>query len=362
MRNNLTKNYEAQITAGQLNDDTAQRLVLAELSRLQAYLHNTSTKRRGFLASLFKRNAGDAPRGLYLYGGVGAGKSMLMDLFFNTTDIQRKRRVHFHAFMQEIHEALNQQRKAGASDPLTHVAANVAANARLLCFDEMQISDIADAMLVGGLFQSLLALGVCLVVTSNRPPDDLYLDGLNRQIFLPFIDLIKDRMTIHHLHTDMDYRQDRLRGQQCWFAPSDAKALAAIDRIWNSLTDGHEEPLVMSVKSRAVTLPRFHNGVARAGFDDLCANALGAADYLALTSAVRLLVLENIPVMSRARNNEAKRFVTLIDTLYEAKIRLIASAAADPEQLYKAGPGAFEFQRTASRLREMQSAAWGDAD
>ena len=358
MSDGLRSRYDAMVASGHVHSDPAQIWAITELAVRQDYLNATADKRSG-LFGFFTRQETEAPRGLYIWGGVGSGKSMLMDMFFATTDITRKRRVHFHAFMQEIHEALHRERKAGIADPLTPVANSIAASARLLCLDELQITDITDAMLVGRLFEALLAQGVTLIITSNRPPDDLYLNGLNRQLFLPFIGLIKERLQVHRLISDTDYRQNQLRGQQTYFHPNDKKALEAINQIWHSVTNGAEEPLILQVKARAVRLPRYHSGVARAGFADLCEQPLGPADYLALTAAIRLLVLENIPVMNRSRNNEAKRFVTLIDTLYEAKTKLICSAKAEPEKLYQDGAGAFEFQRTASRLREMQTADWG---
>lgn len=362
MPDDLISLYDAKVTTGQLKSDRAQVEVVKTLEALRGWLQDSSLRRNRLLGNLFQRKPADPVRGVYIWGGVGAGKSMLMDLFFAHTDIDRKKRVHFHAFMQEIHTALYEQRKAGTADPLAPVAAAVAAEARLLCFDEMQINDITDAMLVGRLFEALLAQGVVIVTTSNRRPDDLYLNGLNRQLFLPFIALIKDRMDILHLKTAADYRQDRLRGQQTYFTPNDGAATTAINRIWQDLTEGGEKKLTLQVKSRKLILPRYCNGVARADFADLCGRALGPGDFLALAGAVRLLVLENIPVLSRARNNEAKRFVILIDALYEAKCQLICSAEAEPEALYPEGAESFEFQRTASRLREMQSADWAAQD
>ncbi len=285
---------------------------------------------------------------------------MLMDLFVDGigTEIPA-RRVHFHAFMQEIHAAMHAARERGVEDPLAPVAADVAASVRLLAFDEMQITDITDAMIVGRLFEALFAARVVVVTTSNRVPDALYENGLNRQLFLPFIALIKDRMEVRELASPTDYRQDRLEGEPVYFTPLGPEARRAIEAIWTDLTGGPAQPLILQVKGRRVELPEFRNGIARAGFFDLCGRMLGPADYLAIAEAVKVLVLEDIPRLSRNNFNEAKRFVTLIDALYEARVRLICSAADVPEMLYVEGDGAFEFERTASRLREMQSADWG---
>lgn len=355
----IQSRYETLVAAGEIRRDQAQLAVIAKLEDIRLYLEATSQRPKSLLKTLFSNRKPECPPGLYLWGGVGVGKSMLMDLFFAATEIDRKRRVHFHAFMQEIHDAMQKARDAALDDPLATVAQGVADHARLLCFDEMQISDITDAMIIGRLFEQLFAAGVTIVTTSNRPPDDLYKDGLNRQLFLPFIARIKARMNVHHLLSERDYRQDLLRGQQTYFTPDNAKAKAALDQVWAKLTGGNEAPLCLMVKARKVILPRFHNGVARATFSELCEEPLGAGDYLAIAAHTRVLVLDAIPRLSRSRNNEAKRFVTLIDTLYEAKTRLICTAAAVPEKLYVSGTGAFEFRRTASRLREMQAADWG---
>ena len=284
---------------------------------------------------------------------------MLMDMFAENMGDVPVRRVHFHAFMQEIHSAMHEARKTGVDDPIAPVAAAVAVSVKLLAFDEMQISDITDAMIVGRLFQALFAAGVVVVTTSNRVPDDLYKDGLNRQIFLPFIDLIKEKMEVWELTSPRDYRQDRLAGTQSYFTPVNAESRTAMDDVWADLAGGEGQELVLRVKGREVVIPQFRNGVARAGFHTLCGRALGAADYLTLADAVRVLLLDNIPALGRSNFNEAKRFVTLIDALYEAKVRLICSAAASPEMLYLEGEGIFEFERTASRLREMQAEGWG---
>ncbi|WP_116597896.1 cell division protein ZapE [Primorskyibacter marinus] len=346
--------YERRVADGELTEDASQRSVLAEFERIQNRLENAP--KRG----LFRR-APEPPKGLYLWGGVGRGKSMLMDLFVEALDDIPVRRVHFHAFMQEIHTALHKARQDGVEDALKPVAQSVADSVKVLAFDEMQITDITDAMLVGRLFEMLFQAGVVVVTTSNRVPNDLYKDGLNRQLFLPFIKLLNDRMVVHELRSDTDYRQDRLSGSKVYFTPPDAAARQEIETIWQDLTGGRSEELEIVVKGRRIELPRYHNGVARVSFYQLCGHMLGPADYLAIADAVRVLIVEDIPRLSRQNFNEAKRFVTLIDALYEAKVRLIASAAAEPEMLYVEGEGTFEFERTASRLREMQSDGWGQA-
>ena len=347
----LRGRYEALIAQGALQDDPVQRAAIAQFERVEADL--AVPQKRGFF-----RKATVAPRGLYFWGGVGRGKSMLMDLFVECLEVPN-RRVHFHAFMQELHAAMHAARKDGIEDALKPFLDRVAAEIRLLAFDEMQINDIADAMIVGRLFEGLMARGVALVTTSNRPPEDLYMHGLNRQLFLPFIALLNDQMRVHELASPTDYRQDRLAGTQVYFSPLGAKARSAMDAIWADLAGGDSAPLVLEVNKRDVILPAFRNGVARARFYDLCGKPLGPADFLAIAAAVRVLMIDDIPCLSRSNFNEAKRFVTLIDALYEARVRLIASAAAVPEMLYLEGEGTFEFERTASRLHEMMGAEWG---
>ncbi|MDO5529185.1 MAG: cell division protein ZapE [Paracoccus sp. (in: a-proteobacteria)] len=362
----VTTAYEAAIAAGRISDDAAQRGVLPALDALVARLRDDApaqSARGGFWRGLLG-GAPPAPaeqtRGLYLWGGVGRGKSMLMDLVMETAPISRKRRVHFHEFMQEIQAGLNEARRQGQQDAVRPVAMNVAAQARLLCFDEMQITDIADAMIVGRLFQILFEQGVCVVTTSNRPPDDLYKNGLNRQLFLPFIALIHERMEVIELASAQDHRQGRARGAEVWFSPLGAEARAQMDAAWLEETGGEAAgPLVLEIKGRKVELPQHSARTARVPFWDLCAANLGPADYLAVAEAVDTLFIDSIPQLSSSNFNEARRFVTLIDALYEARVRLIASAAAEPENLYVEGEGAFEFERTASRLREMQDANWG---
>jgi cell division protein ZapE len=348
--------YRARLAEGHLRPDPAQEAVLPELQRIADWLAD-QREQRGL--GRFFRKAPETTKGLYLWGGVGRGKSMLMDLLVLAAPTPAKRRVHFHAFMQEIHAAMHAARQRGVEDAIAPVAQAVADEVRLLAFDEMQITDITDAMIVGRLFEKLFAAGVVIVTTSNRPPDDLYKDGLNRPLFLPFIALLKERMEVRELASLTDYRQDRLAGERVYFAPAGPEARAAIDAIWRDLAPGGGAALTLRVQGRDLTIPAFANGVARATFWDLCGRPLGPADYLALAQAVRVLVLEDIPRLSAENYNQARRFVTLVDALYEGRVRLIASAADDPERLYLEGEGSFEFARTASRLREMQSAGWG---
>lgn len=349
--------YDQLVEDGDITADPAQHAVLPLLEKIRVHFQDLPDK-RGLLGGLFSKPP-EPPCGVYIWGGVGRGKSFLMDLFFDNVPTDAKRRVHFHAFMQETHVGIHAARKRGVDDALKPVADAVAAKVRLLCFDEMQIGDITDAMIVGRLFEALFEAGVVVVSTSNRPPDDLYKDGLNRALFLPFIALIKERMHVHHLQSPTDYRQHRLANQNVYFTPADAAARAAIDRLWHELTGGIWAPLTLTVSGHDVLLPCFQNGVARVPFWELCGRPLGAADYLAVAEAVRVLILEDVPQLGRRNYNEAKRFVTLIDTLYEARVRLIVSAADIPERLYIEGEGTFEFERTASRLREMQSEGWG---
>jgi len=350
----LRAQYDQMIADGTLHADPAQEAVLPEFDRIRDALLTPVKK------GLF-RKAPEPPKGLYLWGGVGRGKSMLMDLFVNSLGDIPARRVHFHAFMQEIHSAMHEARKTGVDDAIAPVAKAVSSSVRLLAFDEMQITDITDAMIVGRLFEALFADGVVVITTSNRLPDELYKHGLNRNLFVPFIELIKQKMVVHELVSPTDYRQDRLSGSPVYFSPVNAEAHAAMDAVWNDLAGGEAGPLTLHVKGREVILPLFRNGVARTKFHALCGQPLGPADFLAVAEAVKVLMLDDIPTLGRSNFNEAKRFVTLIDALYEAQVRLICSAAALPEMLYVEGEGTFEFERTASRLREMQSEDWGNS-
>ena len=309
-------------------------------------------------------------KGLYLWGGVGRGKSMLMDLFFDVAPIAARRRIHFHEFMAEIHDLLDAWRKLSASerrqsdwrvkgagdDPIAPVAKQIASSASLLCFDEFQVTQIADAMVLARLFEALFNRGVTVVATSNRHPDDLYKDGINRPLFLPFIETLKTHCQIMELASDRDYRLDRLIEAPVWYAPLDEAAGTALDNAWVRLTSGAEpQHCVLTVKGRKLDVQAEAAGVARFTFDELCARPLGARYYLAIAANFNTVILSGIPVLGPENRNEAARFVALIDALYEAKVKLIASAAAEPEALYPEGDGSFEFQRTASRLHEMRS-------
>ena len=351
----VQEEYQARVDAGALRDDPVQKAALVSLERVRAaVLSVPKAAKSGWFR---KAPPVIVPKGLYMWGGVGRGKSMLMDLLYETVEVP-KQRSHFHAFMQWVHGAIAEARKDGVEDAIAPVAADLASRVRFLAFDEMQISDITDAMIVGRLFEALFAAGVVVVTTSNRAPNDLYKDGLNRKLFLPFISLLKDRMAVHELASEVDYRQLVLAGSSSYFTPNDVDARTEIEDIWQELTKGEAAPLTLLVNGRDVVIPAFASGVARAKFHDLCGEFLGAADYLALAGAARVLVLEDIPRLGRSNFNEAKRFVTLIDALYEERVQLIASAAAVPEMLYMEGEGVFEFERTASRLREMQGADW----
>jgi cell division protein ZapE len=351
--------YLALCAAGTLHRDPAQEAAARRLQTLSQALEEAPTEQGGLLSSLFgRRRKGEAPRGVYLWGGVGGGKSLLMDLFFESAPVEKKRRVHFHAFMREIHGRIHEERQEGhhTHDTIAMVADDVADEARLLCFDEFHVSDIADAMILGRLFDKLFALGVVVVATSNRAPSDLYAGGINRQLFLPFIAMLEERLDVVPVEAREDYRLAFLAANDVYLTPADEKAREALERAFAHLIgDGEAEPAVVEVQGRTIAVPCQARQVARFSFADLCARPLGASDYLALAERFHTFILDGIPRMGREQRNEARRFITLIDVLYDNHVGLICSADAMPEELYSGPDGAFEFERTASRLIEMRS-------
>ena len=351
----VTARYRALVADGQVKEDAAQLVAAQALDRLHAGLR--ARQAGGFLSKIGLKKP-PLVTGLYLYGAVGRGKSMLMDMFVELAPIAKKRRVHFHAFMQETHDRIHAYRQAHpkSGDPMPAIAKQLAREVTLLCFDEFQVKDIADASILGRLFALLLDAGIVIVATSNRHPDDLYKGGLNRHRFLPFIDLLKARLDVHELSAQKDYRLARLQARPVWFSPCGPRARAALDERFDSLTEGvAAAPLSIALRGRILPVKMAAGGVARMSFDDLCIAARGAADYLALAAHFHTVLIDNIPKLEPQKKNEAVRFVTLIDALYEAKVKLIASADGEPQVLYPAGDEAFEFERTVSRLMEMQS-------
>jgi cell division protein ZapE len=366
VQNPLLERYFELARRGELERDAAQEAVLGKLAELSAALASYRPARKaGALGWLLAaKDRAVALRGLYLWGSVGRGKTMLMDLFHEETRISRKRRVHFHAFMADVHARIfsfRQQLKKGlvkGDDPIAPIARAIADESWLICFDEFNVTDIADAMILGRLFDALFQRGVVIVATSNVAPKYLYENGLNRALFLPFIDLIEARMAVVRLDARTDFRLEKLSGASVYHVPADAKAEAALTRAFTRLTGaetarGHE----VFVLGRKIRVPQAKGGVARFRFSDLCEEPLGALDYLAIAENFHTIVLDGIPVIAADQRNEAKRFIMLIDTLYDQHVKLIASAAAEPTELYlgRGNRETFEFARTASRLIEMRS-------
>jgi cell division protein ZapE len=353
--------YAALVRAGELKPDPAQERAVGALDHLAAEM---SSDRGGLLGKLLnKRESGIA--GVYLWGGVGRGKSMLMDLAFEQIPVHPKRRVHFHAFMLETHGRLRDKRKDEEGDPLERVADDIAEEVKLLCFDEMVVNNPADAMILSRLFEHLLERGVRVVTTSNRPPRDLYKDGLNRELFLPFIDLIERRFDVVEVNGATDYRLHRLTGVNVWHVPNGPAATKALSDAFFKLTDYPVEDRAKVPTEdlyvgggRTLHVPKSLKGVAVFSFKKLVGQPRGAADYLAIAQRFHTVILVGIPVMTREMRNEAARFVTLIDALYEHRVKLLAAADAEPGELYPQGDGGFEFQRTISRLEEMRSAEY----
>jgi cell division protein ZapE len=353
--------YDRLVTAGELRPDTAQRMVAERLDRLAHELEDQPSK-----GTVLWRLLGRKPqqvRGVYLWGGVGRGKSMLMDLLYDCAQIRPKRRVHFHEFMLEVHDRLRAERAKEQGDPIPPLATAIAGEARLLAFDEMVVNNTADAAIMSRLFTAIMDHGTTVVTTSNRPPRDLYKDGLNRALFLPFIDLIEERLDVLTLDGPTDYRLARLSGAPTWYTPLGDEATAAVSRAFFRLTDyppedrAHVPSCELKVPGgRQLHVPKSLKGVGVFSFKRLCGEPRGAADYLTIARAFHTVIIVGIPVMGPERRDQAARFKVLIDALYEYKVKLVVAAAAPPEGLYPQGDGAFEFERTVSRLMEMQSA------
>ena len=368
MSSGIQSRYLSLVAQARLSPDEAQRHAVQELQALATRLEAHRLARKGSaLGWLFgRKQAPDPIRGLYLWGSVGRGKTMLMDLFHEELQVQRKRRAHFHAFMADVHQRIHawrQKARAGevrGDDPIVPVAQALADEAWVLCFDEFSVTDIADAMILGRLFKALFERGVVVVATSNVEPSLLYRNGLNRALFEPFIALIQQRMQVMHLAALTDYRMEKLAGRRVYHWPAGTAQREALDEAFADLGDGRVGARRLDLGGRSLDVPQASGGVARLSFEELCARPLGALDYLALARNFHTLVLDEIPRLDFNRRNEAKRFITLIDILYEHRVKLICSAEAPPDRLYKAelGHEAFEFDRTISRLTEMQSESY----
>lgn len=357
-RTALQRAYDARVAAGEIDDDPAQRALLAAFDRLERDL-TIDPPRRGF----FARWRPPRPvKGLYVHGGVGRGKTMLMDAFFSASAATPKRRVHFNEFMNDIQDRLHAARQAsGDDDPVETVAATVAGETRLLCLDEVMVTDIADAMILSRLFAELFKDGLVLVATSNSAPEDLYRDGLNRGLFLPFVDMLRAHVAVVRLDAASDYRLAKLAGETVYVTPLGAPARAKLDGLWKRLTGtAHGTPATLHTHGRAIAVPEASDGVARFAFADLCRAALASNDYVQVARAYHTVIIDDVPVIGAGERDVAKRFILLVDTLYDHHVNLIASAAAEPAALYTARSGdeAYAFQRTVSRLIEMRSEAY----
>jgi cell division protein ZapE len=360
--------YYDLVSSGAIELDPAQERVAEAFADLEQRLARYKPLRKqGLLGRLFADKDDAPPRGLYVHGDVGRGKTMLMDLFFQQSPVEHKRRAHFHEFMADVHERIYGYRQSIArgdipdGDVIALTAASIFEQAWLLCFDEFHVTDIADAMILGRLFARLFDLGTVVVATSNVAPEDLYKGGLNRSLFVPFIAQISQHMDVLRLDARTDFRLEKLAGVKMWLVPADAAAAAALDRAWARMTGSAPcKPLDISIKGRVLHVPCSAHGVARFSFADICEEPLAASDYLRLARDYHTIIIDRIPVMDYSDRNAAKRFITLIDTLYDNGVKLMASAAADPLSLYVATEGneANEFKRTSSRLIEMSSESY----
>jgi len=355
--------YRALVSAGELEPDQAQLLAAEKLQLLTNRLQAYEPPARTDFFSFFTRRRGEVPKGLYIFGGVGRGKTMLMDLFYETVEFEGKRRIHFLEFMADVHERIGKVRKSSKGDPLPEVGREIAESSPLLCFDEFHVTDIADAMILGRLFEAIFSRDVVVVATSNSAPRELYKNGLNRQLFLPFIALLEDNMELLALEAEKDYRLEKLQGSPLYFSPSDDRAHGALRLAWKRLTGTEQgKPTCLLVKGRRVEIPESHGGAAYFTYRSIFEVPLGPNDYLAIAAAFHMVFIEGVPRLGPDKRNEARRIVTLIDALYDNRVRLIISADAEPHELYVEGDGAALFERTASRLMEMRSAAYLSED
>ena len=357
MSTSIRKTYQKLLESGEINHDKAQMDVLDALEELEKILLEPETS-SGFVGKLFGKKK-VATKGLYLWGGVGRGKSMLMDLFYDYIPISQKRRIHYLAFIQQIHDRLKEIRHADVDDVIPPLTNTMLQNTRLLCLDEFQMDNVPDGVIVGRLLEGLFEKGMIVFTTSNRRPSELYEDGLNRHLIEPYIDVLNKNLNVVEFGGQLDHRKSRLGGRRTYFYPSNDYARTELGNIWNELSGGHSEKLIIEVKGREIHFPRFSRGVLRAHFWDLCGQSLGPSDFLAIANNIRVLILEDVPLLSRLNYNEAKRFVMLVDTLYESRTMFFLSAASCPENLYVEGNESFEFNRAVSRLHEMQGKDWG---
>ena len=352
----LLEKYRSYVSDGTLDSDPAQALLVEKLEILANRLTSYRPPERTDFLSYFTRKRGEIPKGLYIFGKVGRGKTFAMDMFFEAVPMKRKRRAHFHEFMLDIHKRIAHARKSSKGDPISAVAKSIASEASLICFDELHVNDITDAMVLSRLFKKLLNRGTIVVATSNAHPDELYKDGLNRQLFLPFIDLIQDHLELFELNAQHDYRLEKLAHQKIYFTPANNNSSASMDAIWLNLTGSNTGTMRShELNGRILHVPKVAMGAARFNFGDLCEQPLGVEDYLTLAHAYHTMFIDGIPILNPERRNEARRFINLIDTLYDNRVKLVVTADAEPENLYPTGHGADHFERTASRLIEMRS-------
>ncbi len=365
-KQSLLNLYNKMISSNEIEINKSQEKLVSDLEALKEKLENsielkrTTTKR--MFSKFFSTEASEEKTGIYIYGGVGIGKSMLMDLFFNLLEIKGKKRIHFHEFMKRLHQLIKIERENNTRDPIKSVASEYIKDIQVLCLDEMQITDVADAMIVGRIFQEFLAKKLIIITTSNRQPTDLYKDGLNRKLFLPFIDIIVSSLRVVKLSADVDYRKIKIAGKKKYFLSTSSQETSQFNDLISKFNLYRGSGITIQMNSRKFRIKRFEGGVGLLKFNDICSIPLSASDYLELVSHLRLFFLDEIPDLSNGGDDSAKRFINLIDSIYDKEVELLCRAEVPPEKLYKTGKNSFEFQRTVSRLFEMQSNNWPKRD